>query len=295
MKKTFFNMIFIALFISVSFISWSAPTPEEYGAIINLAGRQRMLTQKMAKEALLIFAGIDIEKNREHLAETLGLFIKTLNGLRNGDRSLGLPPTESESIKAKIDAVKRGFDEIEVIFKRIIAGEMPSYDAVTEIAERNPLILEEMNTVVEMFEQELRETIPREKAFLGVEINLSGKQRMLSQKMAKEALLIYLDISRRENKKLLRKTYTLFDKTLKGLKYGDGELGLPGTTEGNIARQLDAVTEKWDEIKPLIEKSCDIMVDRIREEEMVKIANLNVLILDEMDRAVEMYEALAKK
>lgn len=294
MKNILFLFLIASLIIPIA-SSEAASTVEEYGIVINLAGKQRMLTQKMAKETLLIFAGIDAEKNRKNLRHTVRLFMKTLDGLRDGDTSLNLPPTQSPAIKTQIDVVKSEFNKIESIFKRVIAGEAPSRDAVMEIAERNSAVLENMNIVVEMYERKSREIIPAEKAFLGIEINLSGKQRMLSQKMAKEALLIYLGIDRRKNKILLRETYRLFDRTLNGLKYGGGELGLPGTTEKDIAQQLDSVIKVWEELKPAIEKSFDIMVDKVSKEEIIKIANLNVLILDEMDKAVGMYEALAKK
>lgn len=295
MKKALFGVFFISFFVLASSSLKAEPEAGQGGIIINLAGKQRMLTQKMVKEALLIFAGIDIEKNRKYLGQTVGLFVKTLEGLRNGDDSLGLPPAEIPSMKSQIDLVKSGFDEVEFIFRRIIKGEAPSSDAIAELAEKNTAILEDMNTVVEMYEQELREVIVKEKAFLGVEINLSGKQRMLSQKMAKEALLIYLDIDRRKNKRLLHETCTLFDKSLNGMKYGDGELGLPGTTEKNIAQQLDFVVGVWKKLKPIMERSCDIMVDKISKEEITTIANLNLVLLNRMDKIVTMYENLARQ
>lgn len=295
MKKTLFGVFCISFFLLVSSSLKAEPETGQGGIIINLAGKQRMLTQKMVKEVLLIFAGIDIEGNRKYLGQTVGLFVKTLDGLRNGNDSLGLPLAGSPSIKSQIDLVKSDFDEIEFIFRRIIKGETPSSDAIAELAEKNTAILEDMNTVVEMYEQELREVIVKEKAFLGVEINLSGKQRMLSQKMAKEALLIYIGFDRRKNKRLLRETCTLFDKSLNGLKYGDGELSLPGTTEKNIAQQLDFVMGVWEKLKPIMERSYDIMLDKISKEEITTIANLNLLLLNRMDKIVEMYENLARQ
>lgn len=294
MKKVFFPIALIIAFNLVSLSIGAVPTREDYSIIINLSGKQRMLSQKMIKEALLIFAELDIEKNRENLKESAELFIKTLNGLRDGDDTLGLPPAQTPHIKAQIDTVDVLFKEIDFIFKRIIAGERPSRDAVLELVEKSTFILENMNTAVEMFEQEARSILAGDIAFLGIEINLSGKERMLTQKMAKEALLIYLDIDRRRNKRLLLETYTLFEKTLYGLKYGDGELGLPGTKEKNITFQLDGVIEIWNKLKPIMEKSCDVMIDKISEEDIFEMSELNVLLLDEMNKAVEMYEALAR-
>jgi nitrate/nitrite-specific signal transduction histidine kinase len=66
--------------------------------VINLAGKQRMLTQKMSKEALFVTKGIDADKNKEALSKTEGLFDKTLTGLINGDKDLDLPKNENKEI-----------------------------------------------------------------------------------------------------------------------------------------------------------------------------------------------------
>jgi hypothetical protein len=61
------------------------------GATINLAGKQRMLTQKMTKELLLVANGIDADANKANLGKTVALFQSTLTGLLDGDEGLGLP------------------------------------------------------------------------------------------------------------------------------------------------------------------------------------------------------------
>ncbi|MGR3304292.1 MAG: type IV pili methyl-accepting chemotaxis transducer N-terminal domain-containing protein [Candidatus Scalindua sp.] len=298
MKIKMKNLLFkTLLMISIVFVSssiWAESQKKEYGIIINLAGKQRMLTQKMTKEILLMHAKVDVEKNRDNLNQTVQLFSKTLTGLRNGDESLQLPPAKSGLIKVQLDTVRLIFKDMELILERIIAGEMPSYDASMEISEKEPLLLDNMNIVVEMYEQESRDAMYGKESFLGIEINLAGKQRMLTQKMTKEVILIYLDSERRKNKRLLRETYTLFDKTLKGLKHGDGDLGLPGTTEKNIEIQIDAVLRIWSEMSPIVKRSYDIMVDKISREELEKAAELNVALLEEMDKTVTMYQELAK-
>ena len=43
------------------------------------------------------------------------------------------------------------------------------------------------------------------------EINLAGKQRMLTQKMSKETILIALNVEPEKNRKLLKKTSAMFD------------------------------------------------------------------------------------
>ena len=90
-------------------------------------------------------------------------------------------------------------------------------------------------------------------AEFGVLINLSGKQRMLTQKMSKEVLLIALDINKTDNLANLKATSNLFDKTLKGLRNGDAELLLPPTSSKRILRQLGKVDSLWSDFYPNIQ------------------------------------------
>ena len=66
------------------------PTAAEYGTVLNLSGKQRMLTQKMSKEIMLIAMGVDVGGNLKNLAATSALFDKTLKGLRDGDQEAAL-------------------------------------------------------------------------------------------------------------------------------------------------------------------------------------------------------------
>lgn len=50
-----------------------------------------MLTQKLTKEALIVMSGVNIQKEA---SDTMSLFEKTLDGLINGSKELGLPPAE---------------------------------------------------------------------------------------------------------------------------------------------------------------------------------------------------------
>ncbi|MCQ9205882.1 MAG: type IV pili methyl-accepting chemotaxis transducer N-terminal domain-containing protein [Omnitrophica bacterium] len=294
MRNIFFLTCVLVACTTSLFSASAAPTEEKYAVTINLAGKQRMLSQKMVKEVLLIHLEIDTKKNRKRLKQSLELFTKTLYGLREGDKSLRLSPTNTQHISEQIDIVKLLFQEVEFIFNRVIRGQEPSRDALFEVMEKSPAILESMDRVVEMFEDEAHNTLRGDTAFLGIEINLAGKQRMLTQKMSKEALAVYLNINRRANKKRLRKSYTLFEKTLIGLKYGDDDLGLPGATDRNIVRQIDRVMKTWKKLKPAIVRSSDIMVDKVSAKDIQIISRLNVPLLNRMNSAVRMYEKLAK-
>jgi len=80
----------------------------------------------------------------------------------------------------------------------------------------------------------------------GAVINLAGKQRMLTQKMSKEAIALSQGIG---SKKILEETANLFDKTLKGLIAGNEELKLSQTKDPKVISQLNNVQELWKEFR----------------------------------------------
>jgi phosphohistidine swiveling domain-containing protein len=261
-----------------------AATKEETGVTINLAGKQRMLTQKMSKEALLIARGIDADTNKANLEKTAALFDKTLAGLAAGDASLGLPETTDPAILEQLEVVKTLWIEFKGSIDAVLGGDTGA--AVLEkIAKQNLPLLKEMNKAVQMYTKASGSTLD---PAVATTINLAGKQRMLTQKMTKELLLVANGIDADINKANLGKTVALFERTLNGLLEGDAELGLPGTKDQAIRDQLDVVQNLWGQYKPVLDA-----VDT-SDAGLAKAAELNLPLLKEMNKAVKMYEQTAK-
>ncbi len=83
-------------------------------------------------------------------------------------------------------------------------------------------------------------------------INIAGRQRMLSQKMSKEVLMVAASSNASAVKEQLRDTKVLFDRSLKALIDGDSDMGLPATSEGPILEQLLVVKSIWEQFSPKI-------------------------------------------
>ena len=72
-KIGFLLILMLALMAGMTgFTDWRLDKQEADAVVINLAGRQRMLTQKMAKEALAVVGGD--ETAREALGATVTMF-----------------------------------------------------------------------------------------------------------------------------------------------------------------------------------------------------------------------------
>jgi len=272
------SILFFGLF--VSFGAYAA----DMGKVINLAGKQRMLTQKMSKEALLIAKGIDAAGNTENLKKTSALFDKTLTGLINGDADLGLDKTEDAAIVAQLNKVAAMWATFNESIQKVVAGDT-SAATLQAIADQNVPLLKEMNAAVQMYAKASGSSLEKGMA---TTINLAGKQRMLTQKMTKELLLVANGIDADASKASLAKTVALFEKTLTGLVKGDADLGLPATTDKDILAQLGKVEALWADYKPVLDS-----VD-ISEAGLQSAAAKNLPLLKNMNAAVQMYEKSAK-
>lgn len=163
--------------LAVSWIVSSAQKAD--GAGINLAGRQRMLTQKMTKEKFLIeVARKDGKETREYdlaLANTIQVFEMTLSALSNGGNApLTLDPNLKSVTLPKPDPqVKQILNNVQTkwnAFKTHLntpASDMGHMDMLTK---ESVSVLKEMNRAVVLLQQlsEKRVTFSLTVQFLGV-------------------------------------------------------------------------------------------------------------------------------
>jgi hypothetical protein len=276
-------MLFTFVATEATAATASAATIKEYAIVINLSGRQRMLTQKMSKEMLLVAKGIDADKNRASLKKTAALFDATLKGLIKGNTAMGLPATTNKSTLKVLGKVKGLWGGFSGIVNGVVGGgKVP----VAKVAELNLPLLKMSNTAVRLYEKEAKKSIGMS---AGVVINLAGKQRMLTQKMSKNMLLVALNHRVSHCKSELKQTALLFDRTLKGLLDGDADLGLPSTANPAIRAQLGKVASIWSDLKPVMMRVTDVDATGVSGSDLNKMAELNLPLLKEMNKAVQMF------
>lgn len=138
--------------------------------IINLAGRQRMLSQKLTKELLLLRRD-SLLPAREYriskIQETLGRWQRTQQGLIGGDVALGLPGNNTEEVREIYVQIGQPFLRMEQSTYQILnqLEEDPeiAYSGLSAwidtVLEYEPLFLEGMDRIVFLYDQEAREKI----------------------------------------------------------------------------------------------------------------------------------------
>lgn len=117
-------------------------------------------------------------------------------------------------------------------------------------------------------------------------INISGRQRMLSQRVAKEAMMVVQGI---EQRAIVEKTIYLFEKSHDMLIKGNKKL--EPVTDKLILKQLKKVEQLWVNYK----KNIWIYLDQPTNKLLKEIHKLSPVVLKEINEAVVMMTALANE
>ena len=139
------------------------------GLLINLAGRQRMLTQKMTKEALIFSRQASLghaeeaEKWRAAARNTAAVFDKTLAALENGGEaplSLDLARTEwkrcppaTGEIRAQLEKVSSVWEPFHRSLRTVLEKGPAEGEALRQVLAGNVPLLKEMNAAVGMMQR----------------------------------------------------------------------------------------------------------------------------------------------
>jgi C4-dicarboxylate-specific signal transduction histidine kinase len=125
---------------------------------INVAGRQRMLSQKLVKESLVLQSASDNsqrEYRSKQLAQTVEEWHQSHLRLLSSDREVGLSTTSSS-------AVREAFAELELDFQAMwhaatdLLADQPGNTPIAELLQHESRYLPKMDRIVTLFEAEAR-------------------------------------------------------------------------------------------------------------------------------------------
>jgi len=92
--------------------------------VVNIAGRQRMLSQKIPKDALILQTATDpaVRTARtQELQQAIALWEQSQQGLQNGDVKQGLPATTSPAVKQLFSVIEPNYEVMLSAAKTILA------------------------------------------------------------------------------------------------------------------------------------------------------------------------------
>ncbi len=227
----------------VSVYSAKADDDAGLGKTINVAGRQRMLTQKMSKEACQIWSGGSAE-TVDALRTTMQLFEGSLIDLRDGKNGMVRPP--NREIADGLADITNRWDALKPSLEKAVAGAILSKADRAALTEDLNTTLREMNKVVGLYVVAKKSSGNVDDIGATERVNFSGKLRMLSQRVAAAACNYSAGIDADNSLKILVGAQSEFQKITRGLEFGDADLRMKGEEKRRkTLKALNDINEEW--------------------------------------------------
>ncbi len=236
----------------------------DINSAINKAGRQRMLSQRLAKTYLQIGLGVDAERSNRALDTAIALFDRQLVELKN------FAPTPE---------IKNTYLQLEkswLAYKDVLIGAAPSPDGARKV-------LELSETVLQLAQTGTAQLVSLSATESGPLVGVAGRQRMLSQRMAKFYLAAVWGVAPANGGSELAKARQDFTTGLKAL------VGAPSTSKA-IKDELELARQQWQQF----ENALDGKDSSDRKIRAANVAATSERVLDSMDVITGMFEKFGK-
>lgn len=266
-------------------------TAEAAAIRVNIAGRQRMLSQRIAKAACLMSQGVSELAAFDQMAQAYNLFIISDDALRNGNPTLGLPKETLPEVQAALANVTpewlifRDLLETGIRDAAFAAQDMELLDATSLNVLRN------MNFAVFQIAKSYGEHFDQIPLLRNVTVDVAGRQRMLTQRAVKEACMMRIASDPAEQARRLSETVRLFDISLTALQIGYDQLGVIPAPTSEIAAKLDEVRGLWTPVKAMLDRAAAGEI--LSNDDLERLASDTEPLLWAMDEAVGLYEDIA--
>ncbi|CAL2089142.1 conserved hypothetical protein [Tenacibaculum sp. 190524A05c] len=229
-----------------------------FNKAVNISGKQRMLTQKLAKTYLYLLGNPTDAKAKRDLLTTKIIFEKQ-------NKILGAN-SQSQLTKNLISKVNKTWGR----FKSLIEG-VPNLKNAKEVVATNSILLKETNDVVEAVILESKnannassdDSLSEEDVELKQTINKAGKQRMLSQRLALYYFANSGSLKDKNNEARLRGVYSNIDDAIT-------DLLISNFNNAKVEEVLGAAMAKWEVVRNNEEK---LFKNGFTPKEMYKLSN----------------------
>ena len=239
--------------------------PPSPGALINLCGRPRVLSQRMAIAWALVGQNITPAKAAVKLRQLEIQFVRTLDRLRNG----GLPGPLADRLAAVMDVWPR--------FRQALFGAAPAIASA-------PLVLELSEEILEAIDHLAREAAMHAAVPAAHYVNIAGRSRMLSQRIGKFFLFREWGVCSDAMLQRMGDSWCEFEANL-------AELKRSGMTVPELAAQIKEIAGQWQKFESTLSPK---LTNASRSQHALAAIAQGERLLRYVDTTVKLYERLAK-
>lgn len=163
--------IAVTIILSQVLVQYNLKQQLSDSKIINISGKQRMLSQKIVKEVLILHYVSDTTSQKQiaHLKNVLSLWKNNQNSLENGSDSLAFPKEKSETLDKLYIEIKPSFSNIvETTDLFLLNLEQKNnlgtnQKLVETILKNEGLFLSKMNQIVSQYDLEAHEKVTEQR------------------------------------------------------------------------------------------------------------------------------------
>ncbi|MEO0914138.1 MAG: type IV pili methyl-accepting chemotaxis transducer N-terminal domain-containing protein [Pseudomonadota bacterium] len=276
-------------------ISDESPVPvtaETVAKRIDLAGRQRMLSQRMAKYLCFARSNVNPAESASLLQASMALFGETHTYLKTGNTDLDLFEETSPRVLEAWQALDGYWQPLQRIYTDALGGKFIDEAGFDRINMLTNDTLKHANDLVVANRGTYAEFLGDGAVGEALLIDLYGRQRMLSQKLSKEVCQVAasydLDVTLPE----LKATLDLFENSLTAFINGYALAGIPKPPTEEIAAQLALAEAEW---LPVRQVAADVAAGKaVNLSDLGRLADGTDGFLVEMNKAVGMLAAYNK-
>lgn len=254
---------------------------------INIAGRERMLIQRVVESACFATLGVERTRHRAALVEAEAQFEHALLALQNGDSDLGLSAESTPDLRASFEVISMEWSRVSSLADVAISPRGISVEGLESLDALGLDLLGKTNSAVQDITQTYGQNLDDLPLIVSISIDVAGRQRMLSQKMANEFCMIDAGVAPVAHRERLNASIRVFNATLAGLQSGLPGMVIPAPNY-DIRRKLHEVVQLWQPVEAVL-LSVANGTDITDEDRAIIVNNMDA-VLYAMNDAVGMYE-----
>jgi len=226
---------------------------EAKGGVINLAATNKMLSQKMAKNAILVHNGIDVKYNYAELIKSSKEFNAFIDGIYNGNKALKLKKATDKDVRKEIDEVNSVWKPFHKAILAFYQDGKIDAKAYKYIVDKNEKLMRLSHKLTQTLQSKniLNTHDNQVKVYT---LKIADRQRMLTQKMFKEKFLVYTKQNSKRNNVRLRGSIILFKNGLNALINGEDRRGTAKVTNKPIQAKLAKMHVLYTQIEDIYKK-----------------------------------------
>ena len=258
----------IFVFVGVSFISannafskglsdivdFAENEKAEKHKVLNYLFKQRMRTQLIARDALLISIDFNSTHYQKEILESANAFnenfFKFIKSTEEINQAKKLYPDFAKKVNDLNQTWLKFYESVKKISKNSKDKKSMEY-----IENNNLRLLDDISYIFTSFMNSYQSTDKLEASMAHIKSVLFGqvgKPRLYMNEMVKDKLSIEENIHKEKSEEDIKDDILKMDKLMNALKNGDKELELSGTEDRAILEKLAISQKLWEEAKKLL-------------------------------------------